>query len=161
MYSFICILLTLINTSLFAHQPGASEQQTLSIIKPDAVAAKHIGHILSRFEENGLRIAALKMVKLTKEQAEQFYAVHKDRPFYKDLVEFMSSGPVVVLVLKGENAIAKNRTLMGATDPSKAEKNTLRADFAQSVTKNAVHGSDSVENAQKEISFFFSPSNIY
>jgi nucleoside-diphosphate kinase len=161
MYSYLCILLTVISTSLFAHQPNTTEQQTLSIIKPDAVSSKHIGHIISRFEDNGLRVAAVKMTKLSKEQAEQFYAVHKERPFYTDLVEFMSSGPVVILVLKGEDAVAKNRALMGATDPSKAEKNTLRADFAQSVTKNAVHGSDSVENAEKEITFFFNPSEIY
>lgn len=161
MYSFICILLTVLSTSLFAQATNPAEQQTLSIIKPDAVAAKHIGPILSRFEEQGLRIAALKMTKLTKEQAGQFYAIHKNRPFYHDLVEFMSTGPVVVLVLKGEEAVAKTRALMGATDPAKAEKNTIRAEFAQSVTKNAVHGSDSVENAQKKISFFFSPSNIY
>lgn len=140
---------------------SAETEKTLSIIKPDAVAAGYIGKILSRFEENHLRIAAMRMTKLTPEKAGQFYEVHKDRPFYPELVQFMSSGPVVILVLEGENAVAKNRQIMGATDPSKAEKNTLRADFAQSTTKNAVHGSDSLDNAKKEIKFFFNPEEIY
>lgn len=140
---------------------SAETENTLSIIKPDAVAAHNIGKILNRFEENNLRIAAMRMAKLTPEKAGQFYAEHKNRPFYADLVQFMSSGPIVVLVLEGEDAVAKNRKIMGATDPSKAEKNTLRADFAQSTTKNAVHGSDSIENAKKEIAFFFLPTEIY
>jgi len=135
-------------------------EQTLSIIKPDAVAKGVIGKILDRFESNGLRIAALKKLQLTKEQAGEFYAVHKDRPFFGELVEFMTSGPVVVSVLEGENAVAKNRELMGATDPKEAEKGTIRADFAESIDANAVHGSDSLENAKKEIEFFFAKEEI-
>jgi len=135
-------------------------EQTLSIIKPDAVAKGVIGKILDRFESNGLRVAALKKLQLTKEQAGEFYAVHKERPFYAELVEFMTSGPVVVSVLEGENAVAKNRELMGATDPKEAEKGTIRADFAQSIDANAVHGSDSLENAKKEIEFFFTKEEI-
>lgn len=135
-------------------------EQTLSIIKPDAVAKNHIGAIISRFENNNLHVAGLKMVKLSKEQAGDFYAVHKDRPFYGELVEFMSSGPVVVIALEGDNAVAKNRELMGATDPKKAAKGTLRADFAESMGKNAVHGSDSVENAKNEVRFFFKDSEL-
>lgn len=140
--------------SLFAEQ-----EQTLSIIKPDAVKAHHVGEIISRFEKSGLKIANLKMVNLNKQQAGEFYAVHKERPFYEGLVEFMSSGPAVVIVLEGPDAVAKNRQMMGATDPKKADKGTLRADFAQDVQHNAVHGSDSVENAKKEILFFFGPNN--
>lgn len=135
-------------------------QRTLSIIKPDAVKKGVIGQILSRFEANGLRIAAIKKLYLTKEQAGEFYAVHKERPFYKDLVEFMTSGPVVVSVLEGENAVAKNRELMGATNPKEAAKGTIRADFAESIDANAVHGSDSLENAKIEIDFFFSGLEI-
>jgi nucleoside-diphosphate kinase len=135
-------------------------EKTLSIIKPDAVAKGVIGKILDRFESNGLRIAALKKLQLTKEQAGEFYAVHKDRPFFGELVEFMTSGPVVVSVLEGENAVAKNRELMGATDPKEAEKGTIRADFAESIDANAVHGSDSLENAKKEIEFFFAKEEI-
>jgi nucleoside-diphosphate kinase len=135
-------------------------EQTLSIIKPDAVAKGVIGKILDRFESNGLRIAAIKKLQLTKEQAGEFYAVHKDRPFFGELVEFMTSGPVVVSVLEGENAVAKNRELMGATNPKEAEPGTIRADFAESIDANAVHGSDSLENAQKEIAFFFAKSEI-
>jgi len=135
-------------------------EKTLSIIKPDAVAKGVIGKILDRFESNGLRIAALKKVQLTKEQAGEFYAVHKDRPFFGELVEFMTSGPVVVSVLEGENAVAKNRELMGATDPKEAEPGTIRADFAESIDANAVHGSDSLENAKKEIEFFFAKEEI-
>jgi len=135
-------------------------EKTLSIIKPDAVAKGVIGKILDRFESNGLRIAALKKLQLTKEQAGEFYAVHKDRPFFGELVEFMTSGPVVVSVLESENAVAKNRELMGATDPKEAEPGTIRADFAQSIDANAVHGSDSLENAQKEIEFFFAKEEI-
>lgn len=136
-------------------------EQTLSIIKPDAVANHHIGDIISRFEKNNLKVAALKMDKLTKQQASDFYAVHKDRPFFTDLVEFISSGPVVIMVLDGDNAVAKNRELMGATDPKNADANTIRKDFAESMSKNAVHGSDSLENAKTEINFFFKPTEIY
>jgi nucleoside-diphosphate kinase len=135
-------------------------EQTLSIIKPDAVAKGVIGKILDRFESNGLRVAALKKLQLTKEQAGEFYAVHKERPFYGELVEFMTSGPVVVSVLEGENAMAKNRELMGATNPKEAEAGTIRADFADSIDANAVHGSDSLENAAIEIAFFFNKEEI-
>jgi nucleoside-diphosphate kinase len=135
-------------------------EQTLSIIKPDAVAKGVIGKILDRFESNGLRIAALKKLQLTKEQAGEFYAVHKERPFFGELVEFMTSGPVVVSVLEGENAVLKNRELMGATNPKEAAPGTIRADFAESIDANAVHGSDSLENAKIEIEFFFDKSEI-
>ena len=135
-------------------------EKTLSIIKPDAVAKNVIGKIIDRFESNGLRIAAMKKIKLTKEDAGKFYEVHKERPFYNDLCEYMSSGPVVVMVLEGENAVAKNRELMGATNPKEAEAGTIRADFADSIDANAVHGSDSVENAEIEINFFFAQREI-
>ncbi len=135
-------------------------EQTLSIIKPDAVKKNVIGKILDRFESNGLRIAALKKIKLTKEQASEFYEVHKDKPFFNELVEFMTSGPVVVSVLEGEDAVAKNRKLMGATNPKEAEPGTIRADFAESIDANAVHGSDSLENAKREIEFFFTKEEI-
>lgn len=135
-------------------------EKTLSIIKPDAVKKGVIGKILDRFESNGLRIAAMKKVQLSKEQAENFYAVHKERPFFKDLVEFMISGPVVVSILEGEGAILKNRDLMGATNPKEAKAGTIRADFAESIDANAVHGSDSLENAKIEIEFFFKPNEI-
>ena len=135
-------------------------EQTLSIIKPDAVKKGVIGKILDRFESNGLRIAATKKLQLTKEDAAAFYDVHKERPFFGELVEFMTSGPVVVSVLEGENAVAKNRELMGATDPKEAEAGTIRADFAESIDANAVHGSDSLENAAKEIAFFFAQREI-
>lgn len=144
--------------AIFAHV--TEQQQTLAIIKPDGVVNKHIGEIVSRYEKNGLDVAALKMIQMTPEQAAQFYAVHKDRPFFKDLVSMMSSGPVVVLVLEGQDAIAKNRKLIGATDPKQAEKGTIRADFAQSKTENTMHGSDSIENADIEIDFFFKPEEI-
>lgn len=130
-------------------------ERTFSIIKPDAVAKNVIGEIVSRFENNGLRIVASKMVHLTKEQAGDFYAVHKERPFYNDLVEYMTSGPVVVQVLEGENAIMKNREIMGATNPAEAAAGTIRADFATSIEENAVHGSDAPETAAQEIAFFF------
>ncbi|EPW7720880.1 nucleoside-diphosphate kinase, partial [Campylobacter coli] len=129
-------------------------------IKPDAVKKGVIGKILDRFESNGLRIAAMKKVQLSKEQAEAFYAVHKERPFFKDLVEFMISGPVVVSVLEGEGAVLKNRDLMGATNPKEAQPGTIRADFAESIDANAVHGSDSLENAKIEIEFFFKSNEI-
>ncbi|EAJ1001358.1 nucleoside-diphosphate kinase [Campylobacter jejuni] len=135
-------------------------EKTLSIIKPDAVKKGVIGKILDRFESNGLRIAAMKKVQLSKEQAENFYAVHKERPFFKDLVEFMISGPVVVSILEGEGAVLKNRDLMGATNPKEAKAETIRADFAESIDANAVHGSDSLENAKIEIEFFFKPNEI-
>ncbi len=136
-------------------------EQTLSIIKPDAVAKNVVGQILARFEEAGLRIAATKKIRLSRVDAEAFYAVHKDRPFFKDLVDFMISGPVVVSVLEGENAMAKNRELMGATNPKEAAPGTIRADFADSIDANAVHGSDSLENAAIEIAFFFPQREIY
>jgi nucleoside-diphosphate kinase len=135
-------------------------EQTLSIIKPDAVAKNVVGQILARFETAGLRIAATKKIQLSQADAEAFYAIHAERPFFKDLVEFMISGPVVVTVLEGENAMAKNRELMGATNPAEAEAGTIRADFAESIDANAVHGSDSVENAKNEIAFFFAQREI-
>jgi nucleoside-diphosphate kinase len=135
-------------------------EQTFSIIKPDAVAKNVIGEIVSRFEKNGLRIVASKMLQLSKEQAEGFYAVHKERPFYNDLVSFMISGPVVVQVLEGENAISKNRELMGATNPADADPGTIRADFATTVDENAVHGSDAPETATEEIKFFFGEDGL-
>ncbi|WP_456434142.1 nucleoside-diphosphate kinase [Nitratifractor sp.] len=136
-------------------------EQTLSIIKPDAVKKNVVGKILDRFESNGLRIAAMKKVWLSRAEAKAFYAVHKDRPFFDELVDFMVSGPVVVSVLEGENAVAKNRELMGATDPKEAAPGTIRADFAESIDANAVHGSDSLENAEKEIAFFFAKREIF
>ena len=136
-------------------------QRTLSIIKPDAVAKNVIGKIYSRFETNGLKVIAARMVHLSRQEAEGFYAVHKARPFFKDLVEFMISGPVMIQVLEGENAIQKNRDLMGATDPKKAEKGTIRADFAESIDANAVHGSEAPETAAGEIAYFFPASQVY
>ena len=136
-------------------------ERTLSIIKPDAVAKNVIGKIYSRFETNGLKIIASKMAWLSPQEAGEFYAVHKERPFYNDLVAFMIPGPVVVQVLEGEDAIAKNRELMGATDPKKAEAGTIRADFATSIDANAVHGSDGPETAKTEIAFFFPAMSIY
>ena len=130
-------------------------QRTLANIKPDAVAKNVIGKIYSRFETNGLRIVAAQMRQLSRAEAEGFYAVHRERPFFKALVDFMISGPVMIQVLEGENAIAKNRELMGATDPKKAEKGTIRADFAESIDANAVHGSDAPETAAVEIAYFF------
>src|SRR5690348_6652767 len=130
-------------------------ERTLSIIKPDAVKKNVIGRILARFESAGLRVVAARMTHLSRAEAEGFYAVHRDRPFFKDLVDFMISGPVMIQVLEGENAIAKNRELMGATDPKKAAKGTIRADFADSIDANAVHGSDGPETARKEIDYFF------
>lgn len=137
-----------------------SSERTLSILKPDAVGKNSIGNILNRFEKAGLRIVAAKMVHLSQKQAEQFYAVHKERPFFKDLVSFMITGPVFVAVLEGENAVTKNRDLMGATDPKKAEKGTIRADLASSIDENAVHGSDSADNAKNEIAYFFAQSEV-
>src|SRR6185295_3060189 len=136
-------------------------ERTLSIVKPDGVQGKHIGDILARFEKTGLRVIALRMTHLSRRQAEQFYAVHKARPFFGELVEYMISGPVVVSVLEGENAIAKNRELMGATDPKKADKGTIRADFADSIDANAVHGSDAPDTAKVEIGYFFPASEVF
>ena len=138
-----------------------ASERTLSIIKPDAVAKNVIGQIYARFEAAGLKIIAARMVHLSKAEAEAFYAVHKARPFYADLVKFMTSGPVMVQVLEGEGAIAKNRDLMGATDPKKAAKGTIRADFADSIDANAVHGSDAAETAAVEVAFFFPGMNLY
>lgn len=135
-------------------------ERTLSIIKPDAVAKNVIGQIYSRFEQAGLKIIAARMASLSRADAEGFYAVHKNRPFFKDLVDFMTSGPVIIQVLEGDGAIQKNRDLMGATDPKKAAKGTIRADFADSIDANAVHGSDSAENAATEIAYFFASLDI-
>ncbi|MCC5832408.1 MAG: nucleoside-diphosphate kinase [Chlamydiales bacterium] len=137
------------------------KEQTLSIIKPDAVRKNLIGEILARFEKAGLKVAAAKMLHMSKAQGQDFYAVHKERPFYNDLVNFISSGPVLVSVLEGENAIMKNREIMGATNPKDAAPGTIRADFADSIDQNAVHGSDGPDTAQVEISFFFKPEEIY
>jgi nucleoside-diphosphate kinase len=136
-------------------------EQTLSIIKPDAVKKNAIGQIIARFEAAGLRVVAARMMHLSRAEAEGFYAVHRQRPFFRDLVEFMTSGPVLVQVLEGDNAIAKNRELMGATDPKKAAKGTIRADFADSIDANAVHGSDSAENARTELAYFFKDNQIF
>jgi nucleoside-diphosphate kinase len=136
-------------------------ERTLSIIKPDAVAKNVIGQILARFEAAGLKIVAARMAHLSRSEAEAFYAVHKARPFFNDLVAFMTSGPVVIQVLQGDNAIAKNRELMGATDPKKAAKGTIRADFADSIDANAVHGSDAPETAAVEVAFFFPGMAVY
>ncbi|MGH8730362.1 MAG: nucleoside-diphosphate kinase [Burkholderiales bacterium] len=138
-----------------------SLERTLSIIKPDAVAKNVIGQIYSRFENRGLKIVAARMLHLSQAEAEGFYAVHRQRPFFNDLVNFMISGPVMIQVLEGEGAIQKNRDLMGATDPKKAEKGTIRADFADSIDANAVHGSDATETAAVEIAYFFPAMNIY
>ena len=136
-------------------------ETTLSIIKPDAVAKNVIGQIYARFEAAGLKVVASRMAHLSRSEAEAFYAVHKDRPFFKDLVEFMISGPVMIQALRGEGAMLKNRDLMGATDPKKAQAGTIRADFADSIDANAVHGSDSAENAANEIAFFFASMNVF
>ena len=136
-------------------------QRTLSIIKPDAVARNLVGRIYQRFEETGLKIVAARMLQLSPQQAGQFYAVHRERPFYGELVAFMCSGPVMVQVLEGEDAVLRHRALMGATDPAKAEPGTLRADFAASVQANAVHGSDSLETAAQEVAFFFAGMDIH
>jgi len=135
-------------------------ERTLSIIKPDAVAKNAIGAIIARFEDAGLRVVAARMFHLTRDRAEGFYAVHRERPFFPELVEFMTSGPVLVQVLEGENAIEKNREVMGATNPAEAAAGTIRADFASEITENAVHGSDSPENAEIEIAYFFLPEEV-
>jgi nucleoside-diphosphate kinase len=136
-------------------------ERTLSIIKPDAVKKNVIGQILARFEKAGLRVIAARMMHLSRAEAEGFYAVHRERPFFRDLVDFMISGPVLVQVLEGENAIAKNRELMGATDPKKAERGTIRADFAESIDANAVHGSDSPDTARMEVAYFFPACEVF
>jgi nucleoside-diphosphate kinase len=136
-------------------------EQTLSIIKPDAVEKNVIGKILDRFESKNLKIIAAKMIELTQDQAEDFYAIHKEKSFYDDLVQFMISGPILVYVLYGESAVEKTRKIMGATDPKKAEAKTIRKDFATNVERNAIHGSDSVENAKREIAFFFDEEEIF
>ena len=135
-------------------------EQTLSIVKPDATSKNHLGKIIDRFENNGLRVIGAKMVHLNKEKAEDFYAVHRERPFFGDLVNFMTTGPVLIMVLEGENAVLKNREIMGATDPKKAAPGTIRADFATSIEENAVHGSDSADNAKTEIAYFFSNDEV-
>jgi nucleoside-diphosphate kinase len=136
-------------------------ERTLSIIKPDAVAKNVVGKIYSRFESAGLKIVAARMTRLSRQEAEGFYAVHRERPFFKDLVDFMISGPVMIQVLEGEDAILKNRDLMGATDPKKAAAGTIRADFADSIDANAVHGSDAAETARSEVAYFFPALNVY
>lgn len=136
-------------------------EQTLSIIKPDAVKKNCIGAIIDKFEKASLRVIAAKMVELSRKDAEEFYAIHKARSFFKDLVDFMTSGPVLIMVLEGENAVLLNRDIMGATDPKKAAPGTIRAEFAESIDANAVHGSDSLENAKNEIQFFFSSRKIF
>jgi len=138
-----------------------SVERTLSIIKPDAVAKNVVGQIVARFEGAGLKVIAARMLQLSRADAERFYAVHSARPFFKDLVDFMVSGPVMIQALEGENAIAKNRDLMGATDPKKADAGTIRADFADSIDANAVHGSDAPETAAAEVAFFFAGMNVY
>ena len=135
-------------------------ERTLSIVKPDGVQKNVIGNVYRRFEDAGLRIVAARMMQLTLAQAEGFYAVHRERPLFKDLTRYMSSGPVVVQVLEGENAVAKNRELMGATDPKKADKGTIRGDLATSIEENVVHGSDSAENARTEIAYFFAAADL-
>ena len=135
-------------------------ERTLSIIKPDAVGKNHLGEIITRFEKAGLRIVAAKMKHLSNQDAEGFYAVHQSRPFFKDLVSFMTTGPVLIMVLEGENAVNKNRDIMGATDPKKAAPGTIRADFAETIDENAVHGSDSLENAEAEIAYFFKSEEV-
>jgi len=144
-----------------AHSTTQTREQTLSILKPDAVGQNQIGNIVEYFEREGLCVVAAKMLHLSDTQAKSFYAVHKDRPFFGELVGFMTSGPVLVMVLEGDNAVAKNRDIMGATDPSKASPGTIRGDFATSIDKNAVHGSDSPANAKTEIAFFFKPNEIF
>lgn len=160
---FLLAVAVMGGASLFAKDNSSQNQvqQTLAIIKPDAVAANKIGPIIAYMEGSGLRPVAMRMTRMNQDQAAIFYAVHKDRPFYKSVVEFMSSGPIVAMVLQGENAVEAYRTLMGATDPSKALPGTLRKEFGTSIEKNAVHGSDSAENAKKEIAFFFTEGQIY
>src|SRR5438876_1609458 len=150
-----------VNLWSFMGTLGMAVERTLSIIKPDAVKKNAIGRILARFEAAGLKIIAARMMLLSRTEAEGFYAVHRERPFFRDLVEFMTSGPVLVQVLEGDNAIAKNRELMGATDPRKADKGTIRADFAASIDANAVHGSDAPDSARVEIAYFFPACEVF
>jgi nucleoside-diphosphate kinase len=159
----VLVLVAIVGAYIFYEKKSLQQgpQQTLSIIKPDAVAANKSGLIIAQIEAAGLQVIAAKMIRLSPHQAELFYAVHKDRPFYKSLVEFMSSGPIIAMVLEGDNAVTSYRSLMGATDPLKAEPLTLRKEFGTSVDHNAVHGSDSLENAKKEIAFFFTDKEIY
>lgn len=162
MFKLFCTLFTALLAVCSLHgAETSSQEQTLAMIKPDAVAKNHVGEIIALYEKNGLHVAALKMTKLSKEDAGKFYAVHKDRPFYEELTTFMSTGPVVAIVLEGPEAIVKNREIMGATDPQKASLGTIRSLFAESVTKNAVHGSDSPGAAAEEIAFFFKPDEVY
>ena len=144
-----------------ANTATQTTEQTLSIIKPDAVGQNQIGNIIEYFERDGLNVVAAKMLHLTEDQAKKFYIVHKERPFYQELVDFMISGPVMAMVLEGDNAISRNRQIMGPTDPSKAPAGTIRADFATSIERNAVHGSDSAETAKEEVSFFFKQTEIF
>lgn len=137
-----------------------TREQTLSILKPDAIEKNCIGKIIDRFESQGLKVIAMKMAQLSKDQSKGFYAVHQHRPFFGELVDFMTSGPVLIMVLEGDNAVAKNREIMGATNPKDAAPGTIRKDFANSIDKNAVHGSDSLDNAKTEIAFFFKPQEI-
>lgn len=136
------------------------KERTLSMIKPDAVGSNHIGSIIAKFEKAGLKIIAAKMAHLTDAQAKEFYAIHKDRPFFQDLVKFITSGPVMIMVLEGDQAIARNREIMGATDPKKATSGTIRAEFAKTIDENAIHGSDGIDTAKQEIAFFFKPQEI-
>jgi nucleoside-diphosphate kinase len=145
----------------FIEERRMAVERTLSIIKPDAVRKNVVGQILARFESGGLRVVAARMMHLSRAEAEGFYAVHRERPFFRDLVEFMTSGPVLVQVLEGDNAIARNRELMGATDPKKAAKGTIRADFADSIDANAVHGSDAPETARVEVAYFFPACEVF
>jgi nucleoside-diphosphate kinase len=156
----VCILMFSCIFSLTAATP-TNEQTTFSIIKPDAVAANHIGSIISRFENSGLSVIGSKMILLTKDQAQKFYSTLKDKPFFPALISYMTSGPVVVQVLQGPDAVAKGREIIGATDPKKADPGTLRADFGTDITQNAVHGSDSVDSAKKEIAFFFKRDELF
>jgi nucleoside-diphosphate kinase len=146
---------------LMAQTTTQTVEQTLSIIKPDAVGQNMIGNIIEYFERDGLNVVAAKMLHLSADQAKSFYAIHKDRPFFQELVDFMISGPVLIMVLEGEHAVTRNRQIMGATDPSKATAGTIRADFATSIDRNAVHGSDSTANAKTEVAFFFKPNEIF
>ena len=158
---FVCIGSANSTEKIENKQKKMSIEKTLSIIKPDAVTANIIGKIISKIEGTGLKIIGMKMIHLTKEQAEKFYEIHKERGFFKDLVTFMVSGPVVVQVLEGENAVARNREIMGATNPNDAAPGTIRKEFASSIDANCVHGSDSIENANTEIAFFFNASEIF
>lgn len=162
LYPYIISLICILGCYMMLNAENSYKvERTLSIIKPNAVLDNHVGEIIARFEKNGLRVVGIKKLQLSQSQAEAFYAVHKERPFFRDLVNFMSSAPVVIIALEGPNAVAKNREIMGATDPKKAAKGTIRADFAKSVTENAVHGSDSAENAQNEIAFFFHEDELF